>query len=144
MLKRAGLALFLSVFALTLSAVEPKPVLGQLVEREDGRLYDTFYYHMKLGPGSDTGSDTGAEGDDSNLNTGDTSGNQAASGAVGAGCTKDEDCTGTYSGSYGGEDYDQEAFCLTASRGRCARAGSSSMPATASTGLSIFRRHRTD
>lgn len=50
MLKKAGLALFLSVFALTLSAAGPKPVLGQLVEREDGRLYDTFYYHMNLGP----------------------------------------------------------------------------------------------
>ena len=53
-----------------------------------------------------------AEGGD-NLNTGDTSGNQAQTGATGAACTRDEDCTGTYSGSYGGENYDMEAFCLT-------------------------------
>ncbi len=52
------------------------------------------------------------EGGD-NLNTGDTSGNQAQTGATGAACTRDEDCTGTYSGSYGGENYDMEAFCLT-------------------------------
>ena len=53
------------------------------------------------------------EGSDGNLNTGDTSGNQAQSGATGAPCTSDSQCTGTYSGSYGGENYDQEAFCLT-------------------------------
>lgn len=53
-------------------------------------------------------------GSDGNLNTGDTSGNQAASGATGAACNSDSDCTGTYSGSYGGESYDVEAFCLTA------------------------------
>ena len=54
------------------------------------------------------------EGSDGNLNTGDTSGNQAQNGAVGAACTSDSQCTGTYSGSYGGESYDVEAFCLTA------------------------------
>ena len=54
------------------------------------------------------------EGSDGNLNTGDTSGNQAQNGAVGAACTSDSQCTGAYSGSYGGESYDVEAFCLTA------------------------------
>ena len=54
------------------------------------------------------------EGSDGNLNTGDTSGNQAASGATGAPCTSDSQCNATYSGSFGGEDFDQEAFCLTA------------------------------
>ena len=57
---------------------------------------------------------TPGEGSDGNLNTGDTSGNQAQNGAVGAACTSDSQCTGTYSGSYGGESYDVEAFCLTA------------------------------
>ena len=49
------------------------------------------------------------EGDD-NLNTGDTSGNQAQSGKVGAACTSDSQCTQTY----GSGDSGQEAFCLTA------------------------------
>ena len=50
------------------------------------------------------------EGDDS-----DPNGNQAQDGAVGAACTRDEDCSGTYSGTYGGESYEQEAVCLTQS-----------------------------
>ena len=54
------------------------------------------------------------EGSDGNLNTGDTSGNQAATGATGAACNSDSQCNATYSGSFGGEDFDQEAFCLTA------------------------------
>lgn len=60
--------------------------------------------------GSDTGADTGSEGGD-NLNTGDTSGNQAQSGKVGAACTSDSQCTQTY----GSGDSGQEAFCLTQS-----------------------------
>ncbi|MBR4490504.1 hypothetical protein IKP13_07730 [bacterium] len=59
---------------------------------------------------ADTGADTGSEGDDSNLNTGDTSGNQAQSGKVGAPCTSDSQCTQTY----GSGDSGQDAFCLTA------------------------------
>jgi len=59
--------------------------------------------------GADTGADTGSEGGD-NLNTGDTSGNQAQSGKVGAPCTSDSQCTQTY----GSGDSGQEAFCLTA------------------------------
>ena len=51
------------------------------------------------------------EGSDGNLNTGDTSGNQAASGATGAPCNSDSQCTGTY----GSGDDGQEAFCLTQS-----------------------------
>ena len=50
------------------------------------------------------------EGDDS-----DPSGNQAQDGAVGAACTRDEDCSGTYSGTYGGESYEQVPVCLTQS-----------------------------
>lgn len=58
--------------------------------------------------GSDTGADTGSEGGD-NLNTGDTSGNQAQSGKVGAACTKDSQCTQTY----GSGDSGQDPLCLT-------------------------------
>ena len=50
------------------------------------------------------------EGGD-NLNTGDTSGNQAQSGKVGAACTSDSQCSQTY----GSGDDGQEAFCLTQS-----------------------------
>ncbi len=58
---------------------------------------------------ADTTADTGSEGGD-NLNTGDTSGNQAQSGKVGAACTSDSQCTQTY----GSGDSGQDAFCLTA------------------------------
>ena len=51
---------------------------------------------------------TPGEGGD-NLNTGDTSGNQAQSGKVGAPCNSDSQCTQTY----GSGDSGQEAFCLT-------------------------------
>ena len=61
--------------------------------------------------GSDT-TDTGADtGDDSNLNTGDTSGNQAQSGNIGAACTRDNQCTQKYNNG------DQEANCLFESDG---------------------------
>ena len=61
--------------------------------------------------GADT-TDTGADtGDDSNLNTGDTSGNQAQSGQIGAACTKDSQCTQKYNNG------DQEANCLFESDG---------------------------
>ena len=43
----------------------------------------------------------------SNLNTGDTSGNQALSGKIGATCTEDSQCTQTYGGDDG-----QIAMCL--------------------------------
>lgn len=59
--------------------------------------------------GSDTGADTGAEGGD-NLNTGDTSGNQAGKGKTGAPCSDDDDCTSTY----GSGDDGQIAICLSA------------------------------
>ncbi|MGI6393805.1 MAG: hypothetical protein ACOX2F_03570 [bacterium] len=49
--------------------------------------------------------------DDSNLNTGDTSGNQALAGKPGAGCTKDEDCT-----NWTGEN-EQYAICLAPAEG---------------------------
>ena len=49
------------------------------------------------------------EGSDGNLNTGDTSGNQAAAGSVGAACNSDSQCTG-----YGSGDSGQDAICLTA------------------------------
>ncbi len=47
--KTLTLILFFSLFSV-LFAEQERPVLGKLVEREDGRLYDTFYYHMTLGP----------------------------------------------------------------------------------------------
>jgi|GEM_PF-1071147 hypothetical protein len=57
---------------------------------------------------SDTGTDTGSEGGD-NLNTGDTSGNQAQSGATGAPCSDDDDCKG----NFGSGDSEQIPVCLT-------------------------------
>ena len=64
---------------------------------------------------TDTGADTTDTdstytGDNSNLNTGDTSGNQAQSGKVGAACTSDSNCKG----SYGSGDSEQVPVCLTA------------------------------
>lgn len=59
---------------------------------------------------TDDPTNPGEGGDDS-----DPSGNQTKDGAVGAACTRDEDCTGTYSGTYGGDSYEQEAICLTQS-----------------------------
>ncbi len=49
--------------------------------------------------------------DGNNLNTGDTSGNQAQTGTVGAACTNDSQCTQTY----GSGDDVQIAVCLTQS-----------------------------
>ena len=67
--------------------------------------------------GTDTDSDTDTATDtgDDNGDTGNSGGNQTQSGQVGAPCSGDNDCTGSYSGSYGGESYDQEAVCLTQS-----------------------------
>ena len=52
-------------------------------------------------------------GDNSNLNTGDESGNQAQTGAVGAACTSDSDCKG----SYGSGEIPQTNDCWKASEG---------------------------
>jgi len=57
---------------------------------------------------TDTGDTTPDTGDDSNLNTGDTSGNQAQAEEVGAACTSDSQCT---------NDDDQDATCLTSDDG---------------------------
>jgi len=56
-------------------------------------------------------SDEDNEDDSSNLNTGDTSGKQAASGEPGAPCTKDEDCK-----NWTGAD-EQYAICLKPAEG---------------------------
>ncbi len=65
--------------------------------------------------GTDTGSDTGdtGTGSDGNLNTGDTSGNQAQNGKTGSACSG-ESCTETYQNNFNPEDpYEQIAVCQT-------------------------------
>ena len=70
---------------------------------------------------SDSDIDTTPDEDDEsdidsgdNLNTGDTSGNQAQAGKVGAACTIDDNCTETYQNTFDPEDtYKQVAVCQT-------------------------------
>ncbi len=63
---------------------------------------------------SDVDEETTDDEGSSNLNTGDTSGQQAAAGNPGAACTKDEDCN-NWAGT--GNDDEQYAICLLPTEG---------------------------